>query len=116
MRSTQAFDQCLTLTYFSGVDGKWALFTARNSKRNPKQAVLEVSIQDKKARKISHIIFDDFTRSLIVGKNKVVVSQADKTAVMKSLNLLCKITSVKLDCVNGSATMRKVLSSANSCT
>mmetsp|Transcript_5159 Transcript_5159/g.11062 ORF Transcript_5159/g.11062 Transcript_5159/m.11062 type:complete len:270 (+) Transcript_5159:359-1168(+) len=102
--------------FLHDVDGKWALFTARNSKRNPKQAVLEVSIQNRKARKISHIIFDDFTKSLIVGKNKIVLPEADKTTVMKSLNLLCKITRVKLDCVNGSSTMRKVLSSGNLCT
>jgi len=86
--------------YFFDTSGKWALFTLRHSKKNPKVVVLELAIQDKKTHKVKNIVFDKEASTLTDKKNTIFLPSEERGIIMKSLNLLCKIASVRLDCVN----------------
>merc|ERR1712232_1008691 len=83
--------------YFHDTSGKWALFTLRHSKRNPKVVVLELTIQDKKTRKVKNIVFDNETSTLTDNRNTISLPSEYKGMVMKSLHLLCKVASVQID-------------------
>jgi len=86
--------------YFHDTSGKWALFTLRHSKKKSKVVVLELAIQDKKTRKVKNIVFDNETGTLTDNRNAISLSSEDRGIVMKSLNLMCKVASVPLDCIN----------------
>lgn len=95
---------------FQDTDGKNIRYKVRSSKKNTSATVLERLVEGKRPKKVKSIVYDAASHAIHDGKNRFLVPSSDVAIVMKSLNLLCKVASVKLDCTNSSPGLRKVLS------
>lgn len=97
---------------FPDSDGKRIKYSIRMSKRTS-VTFLELSVEGKRPRKVKSIIYDDASHAIQDGKNTFLLLPRDVAVVTKSLNLLCKVSSVKLDCVNGLLGPRNVVSNVD---
>jgi len=98
---------------FQDAEGKNIRYMVRSSKKRTSATVLERLVEGKSPKKVKSIVYDDASRAIHDGKNRFLVPSSDVAIVMKSLNLLCKVASVKLDVqlhYNSSPGLRKVLS------
>lgn len=64
-------------------------------------------------RKVKRITFDGETNSVDDGRTKYDVPSGDSAMVMKRIEILCKVSQTRLDCVNASPALRKVLSNVD---
>mmetsp|Transcript_28775 Transcript_28775/g.60741 ORF Transcript_28775/g.60741 Transcript_28775/m.60741 type:complete len:297 (+) Transcript_28775:214-1104(+) len=95
---------------FRDTQGRNIRYAVRTSQKGTSATLLELLVEGKSPRKVRSIVYDDASHMLLDGKNKFFVPSSDVTTVMKSLNLLCKVASVKLDCVHGSPGLKKAVS------
>lgn len=99
-----------TALRFQDTKGRTIRYTLRPSKKKSSSTFLELMIEGEKPRKVRSIIYDDASGAINDGKTEpLCVPPCDIATVMKSLILLCKIASVKLDCINGSPELKRLL-------
>mmetsp|Transcript_25122 Transcript_25122/g.60452 ORF Transcript_25122/g.60452 Transcript_25122/m.60452 type:complete len:460 (-) Transcript_25122:211-1590(-) len=96
---------------FQDIRGRTIRYTIKPSKKKSRATFLEVYAEGSKPRRCKKIIYDGPNNSIIDGKiDKFFVPPSDIDAVMKRLNLLCKIAFVNLECIEVPPTLRKVIS------
>lgn len=96
---------------FRDIRGRTIRYNIRPSKKQSRATFLEIHAEGNRARRCKKIIYDGPNNAIIDGKiDKFFVPQSDVDAVMKRLNLLCKIAFVNLECIEVPPTLRKVMS------
>jgi hypothetical protein len=82
---------------FETVQSEEIRFALRNSKRRS-MSILELMIKDQKPRRMKHIYLDRAASAVYDGKKTFNIPTSDFAEVERSLNLLCKVASVPLNC------------------
>ena len=77
----------------------------RSSKRQ-RSAVLELATEGRTPRRSKGISYDAASRSLRDGKRTFVVPSKDTPLVTRSLTLLCKVSSIRLEHLGEAARQR----------
>jgi hypothetical protein len=97
---------------FKDTQGRTVRYGLRPSTKKTRSTYLELALEGEKARKVRSVAIVDAKEKFVIldGKDEIKVALGDIEVVTKGLILLCKISRVKLDCVDGSPALRKVLS------
>lgn len=108
----------ITLTSFDvfsdiyiDTEGREVKYLLKPSLKKQRSTFLQVLIADLRPRKVRKITYNDVTNTIDDSKESFSVPSKDIAAVLKSLNLLCKIASIQLECTSGEVALRKVLTS-----
>lgn len=116
---------------FHDTDGRRIRYALKPSKKKSRSTYLELTVEGLSPRKVRKMSYDDACHSIQDKKVRFSIPSSDAATVMKSLKLLCKVTMVRLDYLNGSpaglkkarsnldfsyppANLRRVASSTNS--
>lgn len=81
---------------FQDSTGEVIRYAVRNSRKRP-TAVLELLVSGQKPKKIKQLVCDNDSHIINDGKNEFSIPPEDFANVMKSLNLLCKVASVRFE-------------------
>ena len=93
--------------HFVDTKGRKIKYTLRTRSN---KTILELLVQGKRARKVKQIVYDDSLHIIRDGRNTISIQKDDTVNVMKCLQVLCKVGGVRLDVINASSQLRKVLS------
>ena len=96
--------------FITDAAGREIKYNLRPSRKKNQTTFLQVTIEGGVTpKKVRKIMFDNISNAISDGRASYNVPSKNITAVMKSLNLLCKITSVQLDCTGGVTALQKLL-------
>lgn len=83
--------------HFLDTSGRKVKYTVRANSKKQRSAVLELAVKGWKPRKSKGIFYDASSRSIRDGRKTFIVPSQDAPLVRKTLALLCKVSSVRLD-------------------